>query len=65
LVSSDWVSDRRHSAIEPKRPSRPSSVQRERGETDDRLPTAFSLMLVFVSSLGLWAAIWTLVALLA
>jgi len=40
-------------------------VQRGRGETDDRLPTAFSLMLVFVSSLGLWAAIWALVALLA
>jgi hypothetical protein len=40
-------------------------VQRGRGETDDRLPTAASLMLVFVSSLGLWAAIWTLVALLA
>jgi len=65
LVSSDWVSDRRYSAIERKRPGGPSSVQRGRGETDDRLPTATSLMLVFVSSLGLWAAIWALVALLA
>ena len=64
-MSSDWVSDRRHSAIERKRSNRRSSVQRGRGETDDRLPTATSLLLVFVSSLGLWAAIWTLVALLA
>jgi len=64
-VSSDWVSGNRHLAIGRGQPTGSSSELLRRVELDARLPRAAALFVIFASSLGLWAGIWALIALLA
>jgi hypothetical protein len=52
--------ERAHYAVERGPPARPASARMT--HDDARLATGASVLIILLSSLGLWAAIWAVVA---